>query len=226
MMGSSPFFIHIQCDYVNKKNDNINLQCGLRTYRMIGLDFEAAPKTAQIPSWNAYHMDVIQVGMYSNKTGKILDETVKADVVLTKWHTENTPHLTQSIIKESADPCMVASKMTEFIKNECGAKCKMVTYGPSDYIWFMKMYENCIDKRKELHIIKHDVYQHPEYKQNKINIEMIDINDILNLKEPYLKGRSLKALYKHTFNEEMQNNHNAAADAKAVAEIAKARFKV
>lgn len=186
---------------------------------VIGLDFEAAQSNPSINTWNTHYMEPIQVGMYSYFNKESFESTIKSVVHLSDFHKKKTPHLTQEVINNSPSNCDVAEKMTQFFKRNCKDGCIVATYGQSDYKWLMQMYFGCKDKRKDLNIIQHDVYQAAKFDENKINLKIVDVNDLVNIKYPLFKNPTLSNIYKKVTGKELEGNHDALADAKAVAKI-------
>lgn len=191
----------------------------------IGIDFEAAPKAKypNLDSWNTYHMEPIQIGLFSLNSKNSYSSVIKADVHLTDFHKRNTPHLTQDKIQKAKDKCDIADEVTKFLHRECDNGCKMLTYTESDWIWFHKLYYGCKSHGFETQRLGiFDIPLKSNLMWNKPKLNFIDVHALIQLHEPMQKS-SLASVVADTFPGTDFKNHDALEDAKAVTLIYRAK---
>lgn len=159
---------------------------------VLGLDFETAQSDSEISTWNIHYQKPIEIGIYNLTNNTSFTSVIKADVYLSSWHKANIPTLIKEKISNGVDKCVVVDQISDFLKKNCKNGCKIATYGDSDYKVLAQMYVSC---NKELNIDNHDLYR---AKTNKLQI--VNVNDLMNWKEPKFVKPTLVNLYKDTFD--------------------------
>lgn len=194
--------------------------------KVIGLDFEAAPISEGINTWNHYHYKALSVGAWIYGSKSTFYSTIKplGPYVLTKWNKKFTPELTTEKLNSSKSSCEVLNDLLAFFQKECKDGCNVVTYGELDLVQFMKLMIMCKPKTP-IKINKFDPYF---YKPSNVpfTLTFVDLYKFSLYEKPYNTELKLKNQWLSIFPNETYEEHNALQDAKAVAEVAVFKYNI